>query len=119
MTRKFLKQLVLKSYQDNKLQSENVLMISETLDRKALKEYLAALKQTEKLRTVYVDVPFDGDDEQIKEVKSLFPGKNIVVRKDPSLLVGMRIANNDDVFEMNLRHHLDAIMSHVENDYDK
>jgi mRNA-degrading endonuclease YafQ of YafQ-DinJ toxin-antitoxin module len=113
MKKKLLKQLVLESYDKGHLLEKKALLIADQLDRKELKQYISALKQSEKLRTVFVDMPFDGNDDDMRSLQSLFPDKKIVLRTEESLLAGMRIVNNDDIFEMNLKHNLDAIIEHV------
>ena len=116
MKKRLLKQLVLESYDKGHLLEDKVLAIANQLDRKELKQFIGALKQSEKLRTVFVDMPFDGTDEDMKSLQSLFPDKKIVLRTDKTLMAGMRIVNNDDIFEMNLKHNLDAIIEHVNED---
>jgi hypothetical protein len=116
MKKKLLKQLILESYDKGHLLEHKALAIADQLDRKELKQYIAALKRSEKLRTVFVDMPFDGNAEDIQSLQSLFPDKKIVLRTDDSLLAGTRIVNNDDIFEMNLKHNLDAIMESINSD---
>lgn len=116
MKKKLLKQLILESYDKGQLLEEKVLAIADQLDRKELKQYISALKQSEKLRTVFIDTPFDGNAEDLQSLQSIFPDKKIVLRTDPSLLAGTRIVNNDDIFEMNLKHNLDAIMEAINAD---
>lgn len=116
MKKTLLKQLILTSYKEGELDEEIVFAIADRLERKELKQYLKALKQSEKLRTVIVDLPTDAAKEQIKDLQMLFPQKAIKVRKDPSLLAGVRIINSDDIFEMNLKHNLDAIIEQVNED---
>jgi hypothetical protein len=118
MNRKLLKQLVIHSYQNGSLHNEKVMMIADRLTRKELKQYIKALKYSEKLRTVIVDLPTETTSAQTEAFESLFPDKKVLFRKDPSLMLGMRIHNNDDVFEMNLKHNLDAIITRIEQDYD-
>jgi hypothetical protein len=116
MNKKLLKQIILASYKNGQLDKESVAEIAGKLDRTQLKQYIKALKISEKLNNVYVETPSGkGDIEDIEEV---FPGKNIRFIKNPSLIVGTKINYNDDVFEFNLKNNLDRILSRIEQDYD-
>lgn len=114
MNKKLLKQLILASYTNGALDEKNILAITDRLTRAELKQYIKALKQSEKAKTVIVDIPFY--DTKSQNLQSVFPSKKIIVRKDPSLLVGIRVTDNDDVFEMNLKHELDAIIKTIDAD---
>lgn len=118
MKKTLLKQLVLNSYVKGELNQENVFAIADRLDRKELKQYSKALKQSEKLHSVIIEVPFYNDKDNTDALKELFPDKKLIIRKNPSLISGLRIRMNDDIFEMNLKHNLDAIVSHVTEEYD-
>lgn len=114
MKKKLLKQIVLSSYKNGELHDKTITQIADILDRKDLKQYITALKQSEKLRTVFIDMAL-AEVGVTKEFQKFFGEKKVVIRTDPSLLAGMRVTDNDDIFQMNLKHNLDAIIEHVES----
>ena len=114
MDKKLLKQLILISYKNGKLNSEIVSKIAEKLTRQQLKLYIQALKNAEKLQNVYIDAPIEPQKDTINAIKTIFPNKNILTRTDKSLLVGTKIMYNDDIFEMSLKNSLDQIIENIE-----
>lgn len=113
MAKKDTQPLVDTSYTDEELDAKKISAIADKLDRKSLKQYVRALKQAEKAKNVYVDVPFGGKETYTEDLQALFPNKTLVIREDPSLLLGVRITNGDDVFEINLQRQLDEISRQV------
>ncbi len=117
MNKRMLQQLVMGSYTNGNLDPEKVNKIADMLSKKELQLYIKALKKWEKQKKVIVDVPVITFD--IKEkVQELFPGKQIVINTDPSLILGMRIHYNDDIYEMSLKDALEKITEHIEEIYD-
>lgn len=115
MNKKLLKQLVLISYKKGELDNETVSKIAEKLDRTQLKLYIKSLKNAEKLRNVYVESPFEIQKDTIREIKSMFPDKKIIIENNSELMTGTKITYNDDVFHMNLKNSLDTIIENIEN----
>lgn len=113
MNKKLLKQLIISSYTGNNLNQEMAFAIADKLDRTDLKLYIKALKHMEKKQSVMIALAQEATTEQEKQLQSLFPNKKIILSHDPSLLTGLRITNNDDIFEMNLKDRLDDIMNYV------
>lgn len=118
MNKKLLKQLLLISYKDGKLDSETIAKIADKMDRNQLKQYIHALKKAEKLQNVYIETPFSEGKAITEDFKSIFPGKNILHVQNSSLLVGTKINYNDDMFEISLKNNLDEILRNIEHDYD-
>lgn len=117
MNRQTLKQLVVESYTDGALDAEKVNKIADLLSKSELKLYIRALKNWEREHSIIVDVP--SEDKAITEhIHEVFPDKKVVVNVDPSLIVGMRLQHNDDVYEMSLKNTLDKITEHIEESYD-
>lgn len=114
MTKKLLKQLIEISYKNGSMNGKNILAIADRLSRNDLKQYLKALKKEEKIKNVYIDTAITQTTELAGQFGKYFPDKNIVVRHDPALLVGIKITDNDDVTELNLKHELDGIMEYIE-----
>lgn len=117
MTRNALKQLVIASYSNGELDAEKVNKIADLLTRTELKLYIGALKNWEKQQQVFVDIPQETAGMET-ELQSVFPDKQIVLTVDPSLILGMRVHHNDDIFEMSFKNTLDKITEHIEEQYD-
>jgi F0F1-type ATP synthase delta subunit len=118
MTRKFLNKLVEASYIDESLDQQRVMAIAERVNRKELKAYIQAIKAREQSTTVIVDAPYELDKKQTDELLKFFPGKKLVSRKDNSLLLGLKITDNDTIYEMNLKDTLDNISDYLKETYD-
>jgi len=117
MNRQTLKQLVIESYSDGTLDAQKVNKIADLLTKKELQLYITALKNWEKANKLIIEVPSDGGLD-LQALRDAFPDKKIVINTDPSLLLGMRIQNNDDIYEMSLKNSLDKITEHITEQYD-
>jgi len=117
MNRRNLQQLVVESYSDGELNVQKVNKIVDLLTKKELKLYIKALKNWERQNTVIVDVPHE-HTHVVQKLHALFPDKKIAVSVDPSLLLGMRMRHNDDIYEMSLKNTLHKITEHIEENYD-
>ncbi len=118
MNKKLLKQLVVTSYKNNVLDPEIVTQIADKLNKRELKQYIKALKNAERQRSVFVETPFTNQKFIEDNLREIFPSKKIVVKNDPSLLLGARISYVDDIFNMNLKYSLESIVKTIEQDYD-
>lgn len=108
----------MESHSENgELDAEKINRIADLLTKKELKLYIKALKNWEKQTKIMVEVPSE-EKLNLDELKDLFPDKKFVISVDPSLLLGMRLQDNDDVFEMSLKNTLDKITEHIEEQYD-
>lgn len=116
MNIKKIKTLVLASYTDKRLNVDKVNKIAGLLTRKDLKTYIKVLKSYEKKNTVIVNLPFLYNDKKIFD--KMFKGKKIIYKEDPSLIAGVRIINNDIVYEHNLKNTLEDISAHIGLAYD-
>lgn len=112
MTKK-LRILVDASYEGDELNNETVSQVADHLTRKELKEYIRALKDREKKMTLRVEVPNDRMILHIDELKHLFGAKKVTASINPDLLLGVRITDNDDVYNMNMKHSLERIIEHA------
>ncbi|CAN5210663.1 hypothetical protein BH09PAT1_BH09PAT1_7660 [soil metagenome] len=118
MNRQTLKQLVLESYSESgDLEPAKINKIADLLTKKELRLYIKTLKNWERQNKILIEVPNE-DKIDLGELKEMFPTKKFVVSVDPSLLLGMRLQDNDDVFEMSLKNTLDKITEHIEEQYD-
>lgn len=121
MTKKQIKKLASFSFIRNNLDSEKVNNIARFLKRSDLREYLRALKSIESRRKVVVLIP---NLSQLKKSNlqktfgKIFPGKKILYEEDLSLIAGVRVINNDQVFEFSLKNTLENLDTFLENQYD-
>lgn len=117
MNRQTLKQLVIGSYSNGDLDAKKVNKIADLLTKNELRLYIKALKNWEKQNMITIEIPQDGGFS-LDELQDVFPDKKLVVNVDPSLLLGMRLTDNDDLYEMSLRNSLEKITEHIKEQYD-
>lgn len=118
MTKKQLDSLVLQSYIKDSLDAKKVSSIASLLTRFQLKEYIRGLKSFENQKTVNAILSHLPTKEQQNMISRLFPGKTIKYEVDKNLLIGIKIINNDQVFDLNLKDTLDNLLSFVSSSYD-
>ncbi len=114
MDKKLLQKLVETSYTNGKLDAQKANAIADKLDRSNLKEYIKGLKEKERKVTVVVDIPSNNQESYKQELTRLFPDKKIIMRTDPSLILGIRITDNDTVYDLNLQSTLSKMSAYVE-----
>ncbi len=117
MNRGTLKKLVLESYDDGELDPQKVNKIADLLSKSELKLYIKALKNWEKEHSIIIDMPRENVVYQ-EQIQTLFPDKKVVMQFDPTLLLGMKLQENDDIYEMSLKKTLNKITEHIEEQYD-
>ena len=116
MNKRSIDKLILRSYKNNYLDEKTVKKVVALLSKQDLKKYINGLKLEEMKKTVMISSPSDIQDR--KKFEKLFPHKKIVFNKDTSLMLGIRIVDNDIVHEFTLKNSLDKILNHVEQNYD-
>lgn len=116
MTKKQLKNLVLQSYTKESLDEKKVKSAALILKRSQLKQYIKELKNYERKKTVSITVAQLPTNAYQEAFLKLFPGKQIVYAVDPTLLVGLQIVNNDQVYNLNLKDTLNNLLFHVSSD---
>lgn len=114
MTKKQITQLVQASYTKNSLDKKTIERIATLLSRADLKQYIRALKLSEKAKTISLVLP-DATlyNSAKKSFESLFTDKRIVVEEDPSLLLGIKVIDNDIVYDLSLKNSLDSFAKEV------
>lgn len=118
MTKRLLHHLVLLSYKNNQLDAKKVDEIAQSLNRRDLKAYIRALKLVEQQKKVYIALPNTNLYNTTKrEIQKVFSKKELVFTEDPSLLLGMRLVDNDMVYEMNLQNTLESILEDLSQQY--
>lgn len=118
MTKKELEAIILKSYTNNVLDETAAVAITNNLSRNDLKEYIKALKQYEKKRTVVITMALPTDEKTKKEFEELFPDKQLDYEIDKELLLGVRIANDDLIYELSLKNAFDELVEHASQIHD-
>lgn len=117
MNRQTLKQLVISSYSNGDLDAKKVNKIAGLLSKPEMKLYIRALKNWEKQNKITIEVANDGGFN-VEELQDVFPDKKLVINVDSSLLLGMRLTDNDDLYEMSLKNSLEKITEHIKEQYD-
>lgn len=115
---KIITNLVTASYTNDNLDVKKVQKIAGYLNRKMLKAYIKGIKQYEKKTTVFVDMPSAPTDTEKKEIKGLYPGKKILYNTDQTLIAGVRITNDDIIYELSMKDSLNKILATIEQNYD-
>lgn len=108
--------LVLGSFKNNYLDEKRVNKISTLLSKSDLKKYINGLRIQDMKKSLYVSTPINNHD--LGRFEKLFPNKKIIFKKDPSLLLGVKIVDYDVVYEFTLKNSLDKIISYIEQNYD-
>lgn len=118
MTQKDIKQLVLGSYTKNQLDERKVEKIASLLTKTELKTYIRLLKLEEKKHKIYLALATKTIyNKARKEFEKAFEGKEIVFTEDPSLLLGIRVLDNDMLYEVSLSDRLNQLAQTVAENY--
>lgn len=113
MTKKIIKQLVMASYKKGNLDEKMVSEIAKKLNRTQLKRYIKGLKDFENKNSVTITLAKNPTQQEKRQLETLYPNKKILYNIDESLILGMRIENYDNVYEMNLQNTLSSLLSHI------
>lgn len=115
MSKKQIKQLAIQSYTKNNLDSKKIKLIASRLSRSDLRTYVKFLKTYENQKKVTVFMPMSVVKNG-KEFSKIFPNKKIIFETDPSLLVGLKVVDNDNVYELSLKNILEDLKSHINSE---
>lgn len=115
MKSKKIDELVGASYKH--LDKQKVNAIASLITTSDLKKYIKKLKSAEKENTLTISSPNSIVKQDLKKIIKLFPHKKIILERDPSLMLGMRITDNDIVYDFTLKNSLDKILSYLEQNY--
>ena len=118
MKKTLLKQLVDASYNEQGLLEQNkVFAIADHLRRKDLKSYIKALKVHEAKTTVLIETSSQKKNLIDVVAHKMFPDKKIRYIYSPDLLLGTKVTDNDMVYEANLAHSFDSLLTSIK-EYD-
>jgi len=116
MNKKKIDKLVAISYKDKYLDKKIVNKIASVISKADLKRYINGLRLAEKKRSLIVSSPII--DSDLNKFRKLFPHKKIVFKRDPSLILGTQVIDNDIVYDFTLKNSIDKILNHIEQNYD-
>lgn len=115
--KRIIKKLVQASFLQGKLDRDNVSHIGNRLNRNQLKQYLFELRKKDNEQILYVDIPFNHYELYQKELEKIFPKKKIIFRIDPNLILGIRIIDNDNIYEISMNKVLTDLVDYIK-EYD-
>lgn len=116
MDSKKINKLIVASYKNSLLDQKKVNKIASLISKSDLKKYINGLKATESKKNLIISSPTN--NQNLGTFQKLFPHKKIVFQKDPSLMLGVRIVDNDLVYDFTLKSSLDKIVNYIEQNYD-
>lgn len=116
MNKNKIDKLVTTSYKNNHLDKKQVNRIASLISKSDLKKYINGLKMVEKKKSLIISTPINNSD--LEKFTKLFPHKKIIIKKDPSLMLGVEVVDNDIVYEFTLKNSLNKIIDHIEQTYD-
>lgn len=116
MDLKKINKLVTASYRGDLLNQKRVSRIASLIGKSDLKKYINALRMTEKKKSLIVSAPVNNQD--LRRFEKLFPNKKIIFKKNPSLMLGVNIIDNDIAYEFSLKNSLEKIINYIEQNYD-
>nr|MBI5455577.1 hypothetical protein [Candidatus Levybacteria bacterium] len=116
MTKKQIKKLISASYIKNNLDSARVNRISKQLTRQELKLFIKLLKNYDQSKTVTLLVSsILASNEIVKQIKKMYSDKNVVIKEDKSLVAGIRLIDNDTIYDVNIKNSLNEMVSFIKN----
>ena len=121
MTKKYIKKLAMASYTKKELDSKKVKKIADLLSRNNLKQYIKELKLLENEKTITILTPAFSKQTQSdikKKFSKVFTDKKVIIDSDPSLILGVKVINNDLIYDLSLKNTLDNLNTHIIEQYD-
>ena len=112
MNDKFIKKLAIASYTKETLDQSKINRIVKHLSKSELKNYIRNLKNLERQKTVYVYVSKVTSQIQ-DEFAKMFKDKKVIVKEDRSLIAGVKVVNNDIIFEQNIKNNMDNLIGFI------
>ena len=114
MTTKQIKNLATVSYVGEKLDEKKVTKIVKLLTKTELKRYVKCLKNLEQGKTVKIIMSkLDNKNELTKNLKGVFPNKKLEFIEDKSLIAGIKLVDNDIIYDFNLANTFENLVSYI------
>ncbi|MEK7186571.1 MAG: hypothetical protein AAB675_04415 [Patescibacteria group bacterium] len=120
MTTKKIRKLAEITYVDREINRNILKKASLKLTKKELKIYIKSLKNIQKKIFLKVYVPSKKifTIEFRKSLEKFFENKELEVIEDPSLMAGLRIVDNDMIYELNLKDSMENMVDYLQKTYD-
>ncbi len=101
-----LKQLAAEIVQKGSLEKKLASELLAQFKKADLKKLLFFLKKELAKKQIYVTIS-EGEIEKLKkELATVFPRKEILVEKDPSLIGGIKVKNGDNVLDFSVKNRI-------------
>ena len=114
MTIKQIKNLAMASYTNDALDGKKVNRIIKLLSRAQLKTYVTFLKHLEKSKSVKVIMSkLDTKRGLTKDLQKIFPNKKLEFLEDKSLIAGLKLVDNDIIYDFNLKNTFENLVSYI------
>lgn len=115
-----IKKLALKSYNGNSLNEKVIGLVSKKLNKKNLKVYINELKRINDSKIVKVYVPNREflTNKMMQSLSKFFENKELRIIEKPDLIAGIRIIDNDLIYELNLRDSFENMIEYLKQSYD-
>ena len=114
MDKKKIDKLIAISYKG--LDKKKVDGIASLISRPDLKKYINGLKSSESEKDLIISTPID--DKYLNKYIKLYPNRKVILRKDPSLLLGVKVIDNDVIYDFTLKKSLEKVLNYIEQNYD-
>lgn len=110
-----IKLLAFKSFTRGKIDSKKVKLFSAKMKRKELRDYIRFLKLIDTRTKVLVEVADLNklDKSYLRKIEKLYPGKQIEISQNPDLILGLRITNDDLIYDYNLKNNMENIIEQI------
>lgn len=116
MTKKQIKQLVKLSFVRNNLDPKRVLRFAKIMKRSELRDYVKYLKAQIASKQVIIQVTKIEEIDKPKIQKQfgrLFPNKKIHLEENRDLILGLRVIDNDKIYDFNLKNYFEDMGSYL------
>ena len=118
MTIKEIKKLAEQSFTYGNLDVKKIKKVISLLGKKQLKTYIKFLKKLENENLVWVFTPIGKVENKITgKIKNMFPNKKVKYVADYSLIAGLRVIDNDMIYELNLKDFLGNMITYLKQSY--
>jgi len=113
MNTKTIKNLASASYTRNSLDLKKINRITKHLTKVELKQFIKELKIIENKKKVHVFLANPASLAVKKQLKKLYPGKDVIFKEDKTLIAGIKIIDSDLVLEQNIKNNFNKIVNHI------
>lgn len=115
MTKKQIKLLALGSFVKNNLDDKKVRRLSGKMKRSELRNYIKYLKYYESKNSVSIIIPNLSkiNKNDLKAIAKLYPDKKIKYVEDESIMLGVKIVDNDLIHDYNLKNTFETITQQI------